>query len=125
MCYVVPGRFNGQRRIQLRLPREIRHFPDGPPEASRREPVWLPHLEVVRRKLFGNISSENVGPAFTPDSLRKPVIIAAQFFFNVSRQHGTESAITDVGTIVLTKVPSELHFTFLRLKPGHFLSDRA
>src|SRR5512132_462845 len=104
---------------------EIRHFADRPPKPSCSEPVWPAHLEVVRHELFGNISSENVGPGFTPDSLREHVIIAAQFFFNVSRHRGTEAAVTGVRTIVLTKILGEFHLAFLRLKPGHFLPDRA
>src|SRR5262245_65926827 len=102
MRHVVPGRFHRQRGIQQDPPREIRHFADGPPNASCREPVWLPQLEVVRRKLFGNISSKNIRTAFSPDSLCKPVIMAAQFLLNVSGQHGTETAVTVLTTIVFT-----------------------
>jgi hypothetical protein len=125
MRYIVPGRFHRQCRIQKYLVREILHFADRPPKPLCRELVWPAHLEVVRCELFGNINSKNVGPAFTPDCLCEDVIIGSQFFFKVSRQRGTESAVTDVGTIVLTKIRGQFYLACLRLKPGHFLSDRA
>jgi hypothetical protein len=89
MRHVVPGRVYGQRRIQQHLVHKIRHFADRPPKPSGRKPVWPTHLEVITRKLFGNIIMKNLGPGFVPESLREPVIIGAQFFFNVSRQRSS------------------------------------
>ena len=86
MRHIIPRRFHRQCRIQQHLVREILQFADRPPKSSRHQPVWSAHLEVVRRKFFGNVSSKNIGPGFTPDSLREHVIIGAQFFFNASRE---------------------------------------
>src|SRR5262245_23245814 len=125
MRHVVPGRVHRQRRIQQRLAREIRLFSDCPPKPSCREADWPAYLEVFRSKLFDESNDKNIGPGFTPNSLCERVIIRAQFFFNVSGQRGTEPAITGVGTIVLTKMVSEFHLAFFRLKPGHFFSNLA
>ena len=78
--------------------REILQFADRPTKPSCREPVWPAQLEVVRRKFFGNISRKNIGPRFTPDSLREHVIICAQFFFNASRERGSKFGVSATPT---------------------------
>jgi hypothetical protein len=105
--------------------RKSSHLFDRLPKPSCREPVWSAHLEVVRRKFFRNVSSKNIGPGFTPDSLREHVIIGAQFFFNAPRERAAYPAVTIIGAFVLTKILDEFHLAFPRLKPCHFLSNRA
>jgi hypothetical protein len=83
---IVPRRRYGERRVRQYDMGKSSHLFDRLPKPSCREPVWSAHLEVVRRKFFGNVSSENIDPGFTPDSLREHVIIGAQFFFNVPRE---------------------------------------
>ena len=101
------------------------HLFDRLPNPSRREPVWSAHFEVVRRKLFRNVSSKNIGPGFSPNLLRERVIIGAQSFFNASRERAAESAVTTISAFFLAKIFGEFDLAFPRLKPCQFLSNRA
>src|SRR5258707_14699257 len=101
---IVPRRGYGERRVRQYDMRKSYHLFNRLPKPSCREPVWSAHLEVVRRKFFGNVSSKNIGPGFSPDSLREHVIIGAQFFVNAPRDRAAQPAVTTIRAFVLTKI---------------------
>src|SRR5882724_6382721 len=93
---VVPGGFDGKRRISHNLFRDYRHFANSLLESALGGLVRLAHLEFVRHKFFADIDGKNLGPRPAPDALGKHAIIWAQFVFDLPRQCSSQPAVSSI-----------------------------
>jgi hypothetical protein len=125
---IVLRRFDGEGWVPEEFMYNCRHFTHGPPESPFSEPARPANLEVIGRKLFGDVGSKNLGPWSAPDSLCQCIIIRPQFCFDVSRQCGGQPGVTCISQSSFAKICGECDFALPRLKPRKplaGLADRA
>jgi hypothetical protein len=122
---VVPRRFDGKRRIVHNLFRDYRHFANSLLESVFGGLVRLAHLEVVRHEFFADIDGKNLGPWPTPHTLRKHIVIWAQFTFDLPCQCSSQSAVSSIRETVFLKICSKFGSTSHGLEPLELVAGAA
>src|SRR5882724_874494 len=122
---VVPGDFDGKRRIGHNPFRDYRHFANSLLESALGGLVRLAHLEVVRHKFFADIDGKNLRPRLAPDALGKHAIIWAQFVFDLPRQCSSQPAVSSIRQTVFLKICSEFGSTSHGLQPLKLVAGAA